>query len=231
MTKEELIIQIAKCEEIESARQEKNHPCHSMVANAQTDKNGRILTKEEFHLPEPFNGDIEKADILFVGINPNYNDEECYPKGNWNDKDVRGFFLNRIINKKTRYWNHILEITKQIKKKSKQTRKNINCINIIDTMQANKMINVACSDLCICVTEIVHCKSHSQNDVSIECEKYCVDKWLKQILKLFKGKYVVLIGARAKSHLSSFTDKKIIIAPYSRYIKKEDIIQKVLEQL
>ena len=77
---------------------------------------------------------------------------------------------------------------------------------------------------------IDNCKSKQNTKIQIHESTFNI--YSADVLKEEKHrKYVVLIGARAKSYLSLFTDKKIIIAPYSRYIKKEEIIQKVLEQL
>lgn len=69
LTKEELILSIARCEEIETATTNEQHPCYDMV---------NVQTTKEFHLPEPFNGNIETAEILFIGSNPNYDENENY---------------------------------------------------------------------------------------------------------------------------------------------------------
>ncbi len=46
----------------------------------------------------------------------------------------------------------------------------------------------------IALTEIVHCKSHSDKEISRICKAYCVEKWLQKILSLFNGKYIVIVG-------------------------------------
>ena len=237
MTQEELIIQIAKCEEIENARQDENHPCHSMVANAQTDKNGRILTKEEFHLPEPFNGDIEKADILFVGLNPSFDENECYPKRDWLNKNIEQFFLKRFINKGTSYWKQILAITRTIRE-NKKLKYNSNILKLLETMDMGKQINVSCTDLGICLTEIIHCKSRASKGIHNGCVSKCVEKHLKHVLSLFKGKYVVIRGAKAKELYERLKDMwqlnkkvKIYYAPYCcpSYPTIENILENLVE--
>ena len=37
-------------------------------------------TLQDFQIPEPWNGDIINAPILFVGLNPGFTEDELYPK-------------------------------------------------------------------------------------------------------------------------------------------------------
>lgn len=55
--------------------------CCRKIRKAQCDHN-------VFHLPEPWNGHLSEADILFVGTNPNYNAKEVdFPQ----DKDPNDY--------------------------------------------------------------------------------------------------------------------------------------------
>lgn len=69
-----LMMSISNCDEIERAKEDSNHPCHKIV-HYQYIENRR----KAFQHPEPWNGNIEKADILFVGSNPSIDFDEYYP--------------------------------------------------------------------------------------------------------------------------------------------------------
>ena len=173
LTKEELILGIAHCEEIETATTNEQHPCYDMV---------NVQTTKEFHLPEPFNGNIETAEILFIGSNPNYDENENYPTKLWNDEDIISFFGNRFRlmpkNKYSRYWKAVIEWAGLI----------------LNEENKDSILNK------IALTEIVHCKSHSDKEISRICKTHCVEKWLKKVLSVFNGKYIVIVGGKAKAY-------------------------------
>lgn len=54
------------------------------------------VTNPNFQLPEPWNGDIDNAKIIFFGANPGYTFEEDYPNYSWGKGDVENFFVNRF---------------------------------------------------------------------------------------------------------------------------------------
>lgn len=63
-------------------------------------------TLQDFQIPEPWNGDIIYAPILFVGLNPGFTEDELYPKigyAYWSQSNgaidiakVEDFFENRF---------------------------------------------------------------------------------------------------------------------------------------
>lgn len=106
----QLITQIARCCEVEKAKSDLNHPCNKIVCS----QNGH-----GFQLPEPYNGNIGKADILFVSSNPNIDKDEHYPISDWNDMEIADFFVNRFENTPKKqyssYWKSILKWASWIK--------------------------------------------------------------------------------------------------------------------
>lgn len=217
-TQQQVILDIAKCKEISKGINDSKHSCYDIL-NCQKNKNGIHLVGNDYHLPEPFNGNIENAKILFIGANPNYNSNELYPKSNWNDSDIVNYFLNRKIQKGTPYLREMLDIAKYVYKEKYNTNVSQKIIKSIDSVQSNGCLSIALSDLQISLTEIVHCKSHSFKNVSnLTCNK-CVSNHLQNVLSLFKGKYVIMIGDDVKqftSVIKQFLPKKvkIIFAPY-----------------
>ena len=51
-----------------------NYPCHSLYQSQ------NCANVHDFQIPEPWNGDIWNAKILFVGINPGFTPNELYPQ-------------------------------------------------------------------------------------------------------------------------------------------------------
>ena len=87
----------------------------------------------------------------------------------------------------------------------------------------------------IALTEIVHCKSHSDKEISRICKAHCVQKWLEKILSLFNGKYIVIVGGKAKAYEKLIktiaNDKKVIISNYPLFQRKESLRDNILKQL
>lgn len=209
MTQQErdLMIEIARCN---------GRGCCTTIRNAQRDH-------KVFHLPEPWNGHLSEADILFVGTNPNYNAKETdFPQ----DKDPNNYIIDFFDKRFERY------------KKSKP-RKN-NFYNRLITWASwilDEGRTTALFDR-IASTELVHCKSHNSEGVD-DCIDYCYERWFKKIIGNFNGKYVVLIGQKARNvngliqYLQS-RDKTVDYTPYGtgfRNIKNADRKADVLRQL
>ena len=99
-----------------------SHDCNA-VCKSQYDKiyhelveNGpeQEVAKALFHVPEPWNGNLKTAEILFVGSNPNINlNEKKFPKfesEEWSEDKKNGvvnFFNTRLEDYKNSYWTGI----------------------------------------------------------------------------------------------------------------------------
>ena len=86
-----LMMSISNCDEIERAKEDSNHPCHKIVHYQYIEKQGKA-----FQHPEPWNGNIERAAILFVGSNPSIDFDEEYPTDEWCDNDIYTFHYDRF---------------------------------------------------------------------------------------------------------------------------------------
>ena len=64
----EVFASITHCPNIALALMESSHPCSAIVRSQHVPEN-------EFQLPEPWRGQIDKARILFVGSNPSIGDD------------------------------------------------------------------------------------------------------------------------------------------------------------
>lgn len=167
-----LLIEIARCEECDSAKINTEHPCHKII-NTQDGYT--------FQLPEPWNGDISNAVILFISSNPSINQvDERYPDETWSDNEVKHFFSNRFSEP---YYQRRVPFWTKIKKYASW---------ILDIPQDDKSLPNK-----ICITEVVHCKSKQECGVREACT-LCAEKWFSKVLNEFHGKYVVLLGVFAQ---------------------------------
>ncbi len=195
----ELLHNISHCGEVEKAKSDSNHPCHKIV------KSQKDLVITNFQLPEPWNGHIDTAEILFISSNPSIDPNENYPTSSWNDNDIVSFFENRFeisineLRKKPHsFWRFLNKVTSWIlnteEKAEKYNNKNCNFLN-----------DSACS------TEVVHCKSKRGYGVTPYCLKTCFNKWLREILKIFKGNYVIVVGTKLEDFIKSHLDQEYFV--------------------
>jgi len=163
-----------------------DNPCSDIVLSQ------GVNEISDFQVPEPWNGDIANAPLLFLSSNPSISDVEEYPI--WSSKfDVRfDFFTNRfgggikewVIDGKralakdgsyisaTGYWSEILNRAKEI-----------------IGHKVKPGIDFA-------LTEIVHCKAQNMSGVESALDE-CEAKYLEHILEVAGAKVVVVIGETA----------------------------------
>ena len=202
----ELLLKLSHCEEVKKANADSTHYCHKIVGS----QNG------EFQLPEPWNGQLDTAEILFISSNPSIDPNENYPTASWNDENIISFFQNRFNNTPqtqwSTYWRTILKWAGWI----------------IPNIGFDK----------IAITEIVHCKSQKELGV-YECMNYCAEKWLKKVLSVYNGKYIVLVGKVSQNYYEKVKeicpDKTIIQTPHfarpvkglTDEVRKQDILNQL----
>lgn len=179
--------------------------CYKEIVQNQID-NG--ITK--MHLPEPWNGHLSKAKVLFISSNPSLGTNEIFPTKDWTDKNIINFFDNRFANadkKIPKFWQSISKYVLWLYPESK----NLSHTERLDEYAVS--------------TEIVHCKSLKEKGV-----KKCFAKeenFANEIVKIFKGDHIIILGKKA----SKYTDKlkkihktaKIYTMPHpSAYGVKDD---------
>lgn len=252
-----MITEITQCKKVQIARENNTHPCYSVVNYQDAEnKNRQRNYAENFQLPEPWNGQIETAEILFISSNPGYNSDanttikddknrnvkhESFPTINNKDKfDLPNFFESRFddltclfphIHKidddlwetNQSYWYALNKWTGWILKGNDWTN-NMKKINLLKDYS--------------CLTEIVHCKSQHENELSPKCEDSCIERWMRHILDKFNGRFVVIVGDKAneKYHTMQNLLEKMIITiikmphPNPRRNKPRDIVfRKMIE--
>lgn len=170
-------------------------------------------TLQDFQIPEPWNGDIINAPILFVGLNPGFTKDELYPKvGNtyWSQSNgaidiakVEDFFENRFNGFYVKHSNgrRFRIMTTSLQEKIIRGRTFWGYIKSV----ADKILNTSNSNpgVDFAITEIVHCKSKNIACIPAKCYEECLNKHFDNILSIAQNlKFIVIIGQPARERIS-----------------------------
>lgn len=148
----------------------------------------------ERQVPEPWNGDLAHAPILFVSSNPSISEVEDYPTDRWNDDAVVEFF-------ESRYGRWMADGTKGLRKDGTRGKANPFLSSIKKT--ADRLLErPPVPGIDYAVTEVVHCKSKAEIGVP-EALGECTRRYLGPILDAAGARVVVVLGDRANSALGA----------------------------
>lgn len=188
-----------------------NHP--STCANVLTSQGA--ASKKDFHIPEPWNGDISSAKVLFVSINPGFTPHELYPRlGNpfwtsgpsFDTRKVEDFFEGRFdlvkpyVTYKT--CGHAFKIMMEYN--SPKSLRGFCFWRYVFGM-ANVLIPNADPLKDFAITELVHCKSKNVSFINSQCYKMCMDRHLNNIFSIASNvKYVVFIGSSVRKNVCDY---------------------------
>ena len=188
------------------------------------------FSKETFHMPEPWNGNLSTAEILFVSSNPSFDINETTPelarKKNKEvlpkiisdpDKDdletkraldeAENFFESRFIDKETdsirKEYNS--PTWKGILRCAGYLLDETSSVESIEDINEDQKEKFASR---IALTEVVHCKSENEKGVP-QALVTCYDKHTRAVIELFlkskspseKPKKVVVMGEKAQRAL------------------------------
>lgn len=178
----ELCLQIARNPEVEAAWENVQSPYHA-IASVQKD-----IPVEKRQLPEPWNGNLAKAKIMFVSSNPSIDENEKFPTRIWDDDEICEFFEHRFSTTKlrNRFWTYLKKWTQWIGE----------CAEIGVEFDARNPIDYSGLEQVAVSTELVHCKSRREYGVG-ECLESEIERWMKPILRIFNGNVIVLVGGLA----------------------------------
>lgn len=176
----------------------------------------------DFKIPEPWNGDIDNAEVMIIGYNPALDPLEVYPSYNiqtqkwnlicsnnaslsWNHNSVEDFFENRFNakcicgQKKYVKFSNTYTIS-QVLNNSCQYKNSQNPYWKTTIKYASAVCGKPLSIDDIVYTDAIHCKSSSSEGCPPAVFNECVDKYLKRIIDIFinnnnkNPKYILLIG-------------------------------------
>ena len=171
---DELLLEIARCPIAQRCLDgDFGHPCSTVVHAQHVDRDG-------FHVPEPWNGAIDTAPILFVSWNPSFNPNERFPTPGWADADIVEFFRKRFehTNQNSQTWKEIRTIATRLLRRTPQP------------------------GLDYAVTDIVRCKS-TKGLGAREALNDCSGRYLRRTLGLSPARVVVALGRDARRSLAA----------------------------
>lgn len=165
-----------------------------------------------FHIPEPWNGNIDSARILFVSINPGYSPGELFPReGNlywmnglkFNPSKVEDFFEHRFDLKYPyvvyKGGGHAFKI-----RMGNGSLKSVRGFWTYVFKMANDLIPNADPVKDFAITELVHCKSGNIRSITNGCFGQCMMKHFAKVLTQAQNvEYVVFIGGSVREKVCS----------------------------
>jgi len=182
-----LLLEIARCPNLLQCYDTtiNNHPCSNIVSTQ-----NNLL--DVFHLPEPWNGEIESAPILFISSNPSININEVYPTTSWPDNEIIDFFSNRfggnwVDIQNYRYYPKLKDGT--------YSKGNVFWGKVRNHSEKLLQRNVI-AGIDFALTEVVHCKSVKEIGVQ-EAITECI-KYLPQILNMSGANIIIILGKKAE---------------------------------
>ena len=211
-----LALEIASCNEVQSALDSASHPCHGVVSWQAKQWLPPIATVSEspLHRPEAWTGDITTAPIIFLSSNPSFNKDENYPNwitSNWGVEKVIDFALNRFSSNQLRMYGateygSLKNFDRTVENGGALSKSRVRYWSWVRQLVSHILDKPedevsAISDYVM--TEIVHCKSTYEEGV-VSARKKCKDKYLERILSLSPAELIVVVGKTAALDILSF---------------------------
>lgn len=192
-----LLLEIARCPNVVACFKNSNgrHPCFNIISSQRT------VSLDDYHVPEPWNGLIGEAPLLFISSNPSYNREEEFPLWSWDDESIEDYFTHRFgggkklwakegvqgllrngtYSEPTPFWEAVKQRAEELFERPVQPG-----------------VDYA-------LTEVVHCKSRRQKGVS-EALEACNRHYLRNVIKISGAGVICVLGAIARETTKSLFD-------------------------
>jgi uracil-DNA glycosylase len=170
----ELLGEITACPNVARCLDgDSSHPCFEVVRAQGVDR-------ADHQVPEPWNGHLERAPMLVLGMNPAYNpSENAYPTETASGVELMSFFEDRFrdSNERSRTW-----------------------LGLRRTMD-ELLGRPADPGIDFSLTEVVRCKSN--NGVGVRrAAPTCTSMYLQRTLSLSPAPVIVALGAHPRRTLS-----------------------------
>ena len=178
MTRDELLLAIVRCPEIEQARADCRHPCAGIV---------RSQTADKFQPPEPWRGRIDTAPILFLSSNPSIDENDRFDAGSGTDAEI------------IRYYQRSFDGDGPIGEKGYN---GVPFWRGVRARAAEILGRDAAPGVDFALTELVHCKSRGEQGVA-RAHLTCAGRWRDRVLAVSAASVVVLLGRQARDHCAS----------------------------
>jgi hypothetical protein len=188
MKSNQLLLEIARCPIVEAHfESQQNHPCREIVESQ------LVKSLSGFQLPEPWNGQIELAPILFLSSNPSIDPKENYPVWQTSDDIVEDFFSNRFNGLLDRW----IRNGKYVLRTDGSYSKAVNFLSAVRKRAEELLQRDVIPGVDYALSEIVHCKSRQEIGVQ-SAMKFCSERYLKRIMSISGSIIIVILGDKAK---------------------------------
>ncbi len=165
------------------------HPCRKIVQSQGSPDLAR------FQVPEPWNGRLAKAPLLFVSSNPSISRDEMYPLGDWSDERIEDYFVKRFGGG-SRVW--VSDGGHWLKRDGSYAQPAVRFWVAIRARAKELLRRPAVRPgVDYALTEVVHCKSREEYGVE-EALQECSRLWLRRVMAESSARVVIVLGARAR---------------------------------
>lgn len=186
-------------------------PCQQVI-------NSQAVTAADFHAPEPWNGDIENAPILFIGPNPGITANELFPqKGapywqnnqGFNQERVEEFFEKRfsddLIFAPQPYVLHNNGKNYKVLLKSGVYKPVKGFWNYVYEIARYQLKRPVIPGVDYVITEVARCKSKNINSLPQKCVTECMNKFFERTLDTAqKVQLIFVVGRNARIGISQW---------------------------
>jgi hypothetical protein len=189
MSADRLLLQITNCPVVANCRSGSRLAC-SRVVGVQSG-----APWPEHQVPEPWNGELETARLLFISSNPAIDSRERYPTSSWTDAERIDFFTHRFSGGR-RAWTDGFRTL--LKDGHFDTAPRAGKYWAEIHQRAIELLGPgARPGVDYALTEVVHCKSSGNHGVK-EARAECASRYLEPVLEAARSSAVIiLIGKQA----------------------------------
>jgi hypothetical protein len=141
------------------------------------------------HVPEPWNGDIAAAPILFISSNPSFDAKERFPIGLWTDAEIASFFHDRF--------EKFIADGVRPERVGGGPKGNVRFLVEVRAIARKLLGREVVPGEDYVLTEVVHCKSRNNRGVA-QAAAMCSTRWLQKVLDASEARVVIVLGVFAR---------------------------------
>ena len=189
-----LLLEIARCPVARDclANPGRAHPCAEIVGSQ------AAPTIDEFQVPEPWNGPLSRAPILFLSSNPGISQIEAYPtwdQTKWPEDRLVDCFEGRFGGGRERWTYGGIHYRKKDGTFS-SGKEWVRFWAMMKSIASEALGRPAIPGNDYVSTEVVHCKSSGEQGVGSALQ-FCADRYLHRVLALAVAPLVICLGKPA----------------------------------
>jgi uracil-DNA glycosylase len=182
----DLLLEIAHCPVARGCLADPGspHPCSRIVLSQGT------TDPAQHHLPEPWDGALAHAPLLFIGSNPSIDPADLNPTWAWPDDDVLDFYLHRFDGQRRRWVN---AARYPLLKDGTYRRRGVSFWAAVRQRAAELLDHEPQPGIDYTMCGVVRCKSVAEFGVREALEE-CAARYLGRMLEASSAKVIVGLG-------------------------------------